>query len=393
MLDSKISEIGRRVETKLREYGAMPFHALLYRLGETSSRRIEERALKRALTELVDNTRPRSGRIAVSRISAPRHGVFAERNPGAETATGLALETESKAVEIAENIEVGREDVVRSLCATIRAEIEQAEDWPVAEHVAGIRSVQRQLIFLRTDPKYAKCRILVAPDVGWVYPDDPRIWRLIRKCASEGMRAMVVARKIAPGCFPLFKAVGVTGLQYYAGIVPKQNSEALQAVADTIGWSHIRAADDIRMNAAWSMVRDTVDRGGAPIDQTLLPEGASWNDDPPSAGELIAWWRSSGIPPSHHVWERWAEWDEWHSYKRRRKAASNGNEVRVVAESLSGEANDQAEHRRDGQQAQPTRVVRIGLKLSIDEWYRVQNSAGVSIDKNSNESLRRSDDR
>jgi hypothetical protein len=65
-------------------------------------------------------------------------------------------------------------------------------------------------------------RFWILNDLRWLYPDDPRLWRILLDGARENSPVVIVARAISQMTFPLLKAFRSRGCQFYFALTDKQ---------------------------------------------------------------------------------------------------------------------------------------------------------------------------
>ena len=89
-------------------------------------------------------------------------------------------------------------------------------------------------------PHMSAVRIWVSFDPEWIFPNDNRLWTFLVECANHNAHPVVFVRKIAPSTFPLFKALGIFGVQYYAWIVPDGTTQTIYRDTDKAGFPPLR---------------------------------------------------------------------------------------------------------------------------------------------------------
>jgi hypothetical protein len=185
-------------------------------------------------------------------------------------------------------------------------------------------------------------------DAKWIYPDDPRLFAHLAYCAERNLRPIVVARKIAPPTFVLFKAIGIIGLQYYAYIVRDGAIDRLRVAIDDLGWTNTISAQALQRHAFRGRIDGALE---------MLPSGwqrasrilracppkkllAARDNDPRALLEWLASPEMTLVIPT-----RWKQtvsrWSALEKSRRRRKPTleqSSSHEQAAQASSTSKEA-------------------------------------------------------
>ena len=250
----------RRARLALRARPALGLPALQYRLCEVGPRRLDPIHLERTLCEM-----------------AGTPGALAEYMPGM-----YSDPEQDRAVALA----AAEEGIV---AAKALGAIDTSATWrALADRIATL--LPASTIHPRTPPHE---RLLVPGahvmaydgslhidaglstpvslwlswDAKWIYPHDSRLWQFLDECGRRRHQPVVLARKNAPITFPLFKALGVLGLQYYWWVVPDGCAKRLAASADDAGWAPVR---DVRCVAdapiSTHLARVVAEQGAAPLD-------------------------------------------------------------------------------------------------------------------------------
>ena len=166
----------------------------------------------------------------------------------------------------------------------------------------------------------AAMHVWILNDLRWLYPDNPRLWRLLRTRALADAVVLVIARKIAPITFHLFKTLGVRGVQFYSLLCESEPSEAARNAADTLGLPHLLPLKELRNHAVIKQIRtcqETLnDRRGRDLPSATKAAMASaerrgfGTKVSPNARDLLNWTQETELewPPA---WSQtllaWAE--------------------------------------------------------------------------------------
>lgn len=374
LTDDEIDAIARRTDTILSRYRAIPLHALQYRLGEVGKHRIEPHLLERALVELRNNRRPRRGRASAGPWWTS-DGLLASRDLARDEAEAVSESIQPSVSEFASSL---RPQTLDTLAMVLSDHVQSdhapafsptVESVLLARHIAV--TTEDRVWQLHASGRQAIMWVTHEPD--WIYPNDPRLWAFLSRCSQERAQPVVLARKLAVGCFPMFKALGVRGLQYYSTIVADADLARTRQLRDELGWSHVAAVSTFKdsqlvqhlQNAARTATSSTpeVDRAIADAIQRGFATSAA------APGDLVKWWEASELHlprPVRHAFERWEAWRAFRPSRSRSAAAapdlatdsSEASEDRRVddAEPLAAPSPQEKTFGRE------TRVIRVPLR-------------------------------
>jgi hypothetical protein len=339
--DDELARINDRIGRALGRYDALPYHSLLYRLGEVGSRRVEEKALRRALAELANNRRPRRGRVGNSGPWETFPRLYVRGDATRDEALSRA---QTARAALSELVSYSPSSIVDELAAQVAIALsarDASRPPPPAKTVtlgAGIDLLaEARLVDVVRPNAPAAVRILVLHEPGWIYPDDKRFWRFLFGCHQDGIRAVLLARAIAPGMFPLFKALNVVGVQYYSTLVIEKSAKRAADLRERIGWSHIRPVTSAAAHVVMERLGEVIDRLSheptpdivrnalARIETTSLTST-------PTIKAIVDWCRRSGLPLPAPVVRGWGRWQFWDAYRRNGGRAARPSIVDLEAQ-------------------------------------------------------------
>ena len=340
LTDEELAHINGRLERVLDRFDALPFHALLYRLGEVAANRVDERKLRRALAELSNNRRPRRGRVPAP---GPWEGSNKIYVSAAASHDEAALAADAAAADLREltgYCGVGTIDrLADALSSALKARGSPTELRAARATTAlgGDIEYHAEARLLRVSRRGAPVHVLTLHEPGWLYPDDRRLWRFLTDSARDGARAVVIARAIAPGTFPLLKALGAVGAQYYSTLVADDHVRRAERLRDALGWSHVRAAGEMATHPVVGHVDGAVARlaregaSTATVRRALERAEASGLTSAPTVAGVLRWWHASDLPLPALVARGWTRWIAWDAYRRGRSVAkrNSGDEAAV----------------------------------------------------------------
>jgi hypothetical protein len=167
-----------------------------------------------------------------------------------------------------------------------------------------------------------EARILVTNEVGWLYPDDGRIWKHLAASVEESRTGMIIARKAHLAVFPVMKRLGGFANELHHLYCADNRIAATHSKA-LAGWPLVRETKGARTHAALGKIKDLVAnnvreqpaRGAlirSAIDLGLGDEG--------SPDRLLEWVRTNKIR-MHGRWvhqvRRWQHWKAHNQEARR----------------------------------------------------------------------------
>jgi hypothetical protein len=320
-------DIGYLVERLARVFARRPVLSawgLQYRLCEVGPAKLDPRLLAAALRRLSGSRRG---------PSRPAPGLFADPVLDPEEANDRAREALEAAGTLAKTARgFGADQLARAFLASAgkgsarnrRAKISDRpsnDTHVINRRLAGRWSIQTHSVLLNlgTQPQV---RIWVSDDLSWLYPDNGRLWQLLRTRAETGTPLLIIARKIAPITFHLLKAADVRGVQFYSLLSSRDPGPDVTAAADTIGLPHLLALGELRRHAVAAQIQGNLDAlrtmsvaGMSSVAKKALDaaqERGFGVARGPSPAELFDWSRSTHLEwPSTwyqtlHAWTRGA---------------------------------------------------------------------------------------
>jgi hypothetical protein len=85
----------------------------------------------------------------------------------------------------------------------------------------------------------------VTNDLNWVFPDDPRVWRHLKRCREANTYPVFICRKATIASFPLFKRVAAIGIQLHHLIARDDELEEAQQLASSLGWPRVEGIQSV----------------------------------------------------------------------------------------------------------------------------------------------------
>jgi hypothetical protein len=199
---------------------------LQYRLCETGPTKLDPRLLAASLKKIAESRRS---------PSRPLPGLFADSTIDKRATTELAAQCVIAATILAEGVgTITSDDLARAFGLTPREDAEDKTNERFGHRrLAGSITIQtHSLIGTLKRPRAVRAWIL--NDLNWLYPDDARLWRMLRLHAPSGHPLLIVARKIAPVTFHLLKSMGVRGVQFYSLLCATDPSSGVREAADSL---------------------------------------------------------------------------------------------------------------------------------------------------------------
>ena len=294
-----------RLTRAFAERKVQPYHALQYRLCEVGPRRFDARDLSRAL---------RSAVKAEAGVTEPIPGVYATTDltgSDAGTAAAGALETVRQIAGL--DAALIQSEVSQAVGALLETDMRNAPalvDTPT-RLTAGVYC-QRYSAVLPTPLQSNPFLVWITHELPWIYPDDTRLWSVLDQAQRNSARVIVLARKISPAAFSLFRALGIYGVEYYAMLVPNEVPETLIVSADQIGWPNLLRVSRLVSHPALGRVGDAVrnptamSKHESTLTSSAITEGIRRgfaSGDGPTARALLEWTDQSGLDMPE-VWRR-----------------------------------------------------------------------------------------
>jgi hypothetical protein len=106
--------------------------------------------------------------------------------------------------------------------------------------------VPTQSLFTKAIVNARVVQIWVLNDLAWLYPDDHRLWRILLEGARNNTPTLIIARAIARLTFPLLKAVGARGTQFYGYLCRGRSTVTTNFASDLLGLPHFTPLTRLR---------------------------------------------------------------------------------------------------------------------------------------------------
>jgi hypothetical protein len=379
-------DAGYLVERLARVFARRPVISawgLQYRLCETGPAKLDPRLLSAALSKLAGSRRE---------PKRPEGGLFADPTMEDSNTDSVTRECVLAASALKAAIEPIRPDTLADAFG-MRLETDDVLD------IGSVR--QRRLVaktsiaaysILATLPRTIRLHAWILNDLNWLYPDDPRLWRLLTGDVLRDQQLLIVARKIAPVTFHLLKAVGARGVQFYSLLSSSEPKAEARTAADTLGLPHLLSLTDAHGHAVRKQIRNSVKAfRNAPIlsletRQMLASAEQSGfgQNGRPTARELMKW-----TATNEHTWpDVWSKTlYAWATRGRvplnESERARGGNESThregevsdISSDPMSDAAWDQPLDVVGGElTGEPTTVTRVGhvaAEVDRDTWDRL----------------------
>ena len=327
LTDQELDGIASRIDKLFERKAALPIHALQYRLGEVGRKKIDARAIARALAELTNNQRPRKGKIGTPGPQCFEQGILVSPS----TTRGESSRSAERALEVLREIVEGTagpptQPLIEKLeQQSLHAELSERDDLNILRPLAKAArfTATTRVLHIPVTPA-GPTSIWVSHDLEGIYPDDWRLWRFLIDCVDRDARPLLFARKISPATFPLLKLLTAFGLQYYSFHVAESAAAQIKQTRETIGWFH--TADSAYMSqhkVCDQLVKEIVaptnyDRSTAV--QDLIVVGARYgltNSHQAGAAALHRWATETGVHISNGWSRTTSRWVVFSAYKRR----------------------------------------------------------------------------
>jgi hypothetical protein len=272
---------------------------LQYRLGETGQNRIDSRHLADTLRTLDTTALP--FRIAGDFVVS----VDAESLASASTSAASLAEHignfDENALARAFRL-LGNRRCQSSPIRVGRVEPINAFSQRSSFQAAPFR---QQSAFVATSELSGRRITWISHQLDWIYPDDSLLWKLLLQAGTLDASPLLIARVIAPITFPLLKALGARGLQYYSLLTETRARKELREDADRLGYPHLLSLAQLKKHAvmrqydrAISALTDLRSYRASPaVAAALADASARGFDQPPgpSFEDLVAWSRESPL--------------------------------------------------------------------------------------------------
>lgn len=333
----EVHRIAERIDRALQRRPVLPIQSLQYRLGEVGNKRVHPRALKRVLDTI---SRPLRSKSTVRRELqpwVPHPNLYVAPSLAASEARAAA-ERQQEAIE-----KIGATDWEPAFDLFVEA-VQQSTGpltvlrEPVLEHdaapLAGNTTIGSASRILQYEgDSNSRIHIWITQDTRWIHPDDHRLWAFLASCLEAHATPLVIARLIDPATFPLFKALGVRGAQYYGMWSTRQIRESLQEATDELGWFYLNTAEQANQHRVFEQLSRSIESlSGKVLDQ---PVSDSINEavglglaapGPDATARLLAWAGSTELPLPERwqeTLERWINWQNGSPLQRPKLSRQN----------------------------------------------------------------------
>lgn len=239
---TNLDYVRSRLLPVFHDRAVVPYYALIYRLCEVGPWRFDPRALHHAIhgiaaaADLIREARPllfTTIALRGQQLRWPMHRATTTIRALTDPARHALLDALAHSVR-------------STLDATTHAiEVPTPSPTRVTDDIEIARPSRAYHIELQHDHHLLAW---ITNDLPWIYPDDPRLWHVIREAADRQARLLIIARKVSPSTFALAKALGFLAVQYYAWLVPPDPKD-LTASARIIGWPALLGTDAIPQHA------------------------------------------------------------------------------------------------------------------------------------------------
>lgn len=380
----ELEEVARRLHRVLGRFEAMSFHALAYRIGEVGSKRVDQKKLRRALKELSNNKRPRRGKTSGAGVKEDSGGIFASLDlPGRDFARAAACVTDALTELTTCSGPQTVQEFAESLCAEIPdlALKPSPIDLCTCQLADGVEFRSATCTLLHRPRKGATTAVLISHQPDWLYPDDKALWRFLIDVGRNQTNAIVVARAVAPGTFPLLKSLGIIGIQYYATLVDDGSLARAETLRTVTAWSHLQSSRAIAKHRFVDHLRRTLERFAGTVPNTernsILAAVAQHPalSTNPTVADVLRWWDESGLALPAPVVTGWSRWVAWDSYNRgsHKTAKTIVPHTRSPSAHETPAANPAASAPRGF--GRETHVIPVGLSLSLRDYKAILDRA------------------
>jgi hypothetical protein len=196
LADDDLSYLLTRLNRLFEQRDAWPYLGLQYRMGEVGQNRIEPRKLRRALAELVNNRRPRRGKLRMPGPWEPVPWIFAAPDMTLEEAYHVSVAALERTQPLAG---LDHDDTLDGLRAVVEGATGTFVLGQRASEPLTVKSGPRAggIAFSRTLDLTCRVRpvtLWLTHETEWLYPDDPSLWAFLGRCVSTNSRPLIVAR-------------------------------------------------------------------------------------------------------------------------------------------------------------------------------------------------------
>lgn len=334
----RLEKIANRITRLLDRYATISEFGAQYRLGEVGRDRIHPKELRRALSELTNNQRPRRGRVQAGPkqviegiLVSPDLSEKAARDQSGETLQALesmcALPWLDSSDLIAENALAAMEPEFSVISAYTS---------PRAIGEVGFDASDR--LFRAAWGNGQETILWISHDVNWIYPEDFRLWRAFQESRSQRLPLLIVARAVAPPTFVLLRALGAQATQYYSTIIANEWSKSALVAAENCGWLHLRPALSLQQHPITGHITAALLRlasqtpSEAAGDAIDAATAAGWSNTPFRLRGLIDW--ATDVSTELDLPDKWLDtlrdWAAWDSFVMKRTSSKkDGRSIRA----------------------------------------------------------------
>jgi len=297
-----------RVALVFERYDILPFYGIQYRLTEVGPHRFDPKGLKTSLRALGDIRSEEGFYVSPELTRQRRSARIAQTNVCVGRLAAIESPLESIATTIAKELRVDDRLEINGKVGSTDDNDELYAQRPSVILGSGRSATGRSIYW-------------VTHELPWIYPDDPRLWKLIAVAAREQRCPMIIARKVAPATFAICKALGAIALQYYLPVGIDVTDELI-IEAESIGWPKIIESEDFASHPVIDQLvnhesveqtRALTIRGGAAQKAIRIAEESGFmSSDAIRPPALLAWANASQLqlPPQwYRAVSKWPEWE------------------------------------------------------------------------------------
>lgn len=330
-----LGELNRRIGSVLKTHKILPYYGLQYRICEAGSSRPDPRTLRRALTELAGNRRPRHGQLSAGPLVVGA-GLYANEATAAES----VINHRNDLIDILTDLTSG---VGSPVSTTLEAFAEtslsharvKACDNKTRREICGTIGINVDaLVIDGHNGNGVPLSVWMTHDTEWLFPDDARLWTFLEESASAGQAAIIVARKISPATFSVLKALGASGTQYYSFLSNHPQADSIGQRAKQVGWLHTVPATTILSHQVGNQLASLSSRARVPTSHTesILRKAIQMGlgGDQTATPRLVKRWAEQHdlvAPPI--FWIMLDRWTQYAAYRRRTRATSSSGDPRT----------------------------------------------------------------
>lgn len=343
---SELSAITQRLHRAFHERAIWTYVGLQYRLGEVGRNRIEPRQLRRALAELSNNRRPRRGKVGAPGPWEPIPGIFASPEITLEEAYDAANSVWDDAVRLGG---INCEEILdrlRAVVETATGTFVVAQDEEVTKDQSDDAPSADTTTFSRTLDLICPGREIsmwLTHEAEWLHPNDSHLWAFLSRCLNRGTRPLIVARHIHGATFAMFRRLGVRGVQYYSMLVSEEDHIELAAVAKEVGWTHVRAVEELAGHPAIDRIHASAKHlhssPTTPEAQSAIRAAIDLGLARESTSEgLLAWARQTRMIAGPKWEEALLRWSAWSAYRTPRRPGFPAGGVQEILKRSEAQA-------------------------------------------------------